>query len=125
MDFEQFAWILHAIAAVLLLKLIVKLFHIDFLKLLKVIVDEFKDLSERNFTVGAINLAGLIFGFVIGIAVIGATEFEKGLGFLNSQIGPSRTESLAKSVSFQGFVYVLFLYAIISVVACLIDRRGR
>lgn len=122
---EQFNWFLQALLLIILVRFVVSLFHIDAGHLFHILVDEFRDLLNREFTVGALNALCIVVVTVFGIVVIAATEIKAVMNAVSELIRHDKIEAFSKAASFDVMFFVLAFVAIFSIVANLLDRRQR
>lgn len=123
--FKNIDWFINALLIVFLIYLIVKIFHINPLEIFHILANEFKDLLDRNLSLGSLNMMCLICVIVFGFATFAVIEIDKGVKLLQLLITQERTNSLKEYVSFSTMFYVVIGLAAVSVVSVLIDNLNK
>jgi hypothetical protein len=127
-ELSQFTWVIHAVVLLGLAWLATKLFHVDFARLVRITLEEFKDLSRLRFTLGSMNMLGIVVVTIFGLVVIGTLEFEELMSLLVSVLNRDKAEAFKQLATIRAMFFFVGGFWLASMVFVLIDnwrRRGQ
>lgn len=124
MSLSEFTWIVHGVGLIFLLWLIKKVFGYDAVGLLKLLLQEMRDLLRKDLTMGAYNMMGAIFIFVFGAFTIAALKLEAVFQKLSLVIGIDKAKELHGYVSPAAMFFTLTGFLIFSLVVVAWDKTN-
>ena len=93
--------------------------------LLSIVKGEWEDSKRKKFSVGSMNWRGFIALFFFGFVVIVFTSGQKLIGLIGSLIGIDAAGQLVASTNFLSMFFFLAIWLLLSVIAVIVDGRGR
>jgi len=121
-ELSQFTWVIHAALMLGLAWFATKIFHVDFAHLLRITLEEFKDLSRRRFTIGSMNMLGIVVVAILALVVIGALEVEEFMSLLVSVLNKEKAEAFKKVATIPAMFFSVLAFWMVFV---LIDNWRR
>lgn len=93
--------------------------------LFSIIKGEWEDSRRKKFSVGSMNWRGFIALFIFGLISMIFTSGQKLVGLLGLLIGMDAASQLVASTNFLSMFFFLSSWLLFSLVAVVIDGRGR
>ena len=90
---------------------------------MKALLSEARSFASLNFSVGAINFAGIIVLFVFGLAVLAAAQAQYIYRALDEYVGTEQASTFKEASTPESMFYGILLFAILSIWAVSRDRR--